>query len=209
MLSIMLFVTMLMLAVPCTALVVPPAAPEMFFSPANWARNATTAISVNAGSYLKISYTNMSANAPPVLLLQPTDPSQGTHYMNILYSIDDWEWVELPVLSNTTRLQLAPSSRAHVGSDVTHNLTVMIYNSMQSFNRWTAPTAPHGAAIVIVGLELDGGATPLPRADLAPKRCVFYGDSITEGVASQCQAAADCTAHGDLCSNSATKTWGQ
>lgn len=37
------------------ALVVPPSASQFYFSQANWARNATTAISVNAGSYFKIS----------------------------------------------------------------------------------------------------------------------------------------------------------
>ena len=89
-----------------------------------------------------------------------------------------------------------------------HNLTVMIYNSLQSWDRWRAPTAPPqtinnrtsgGAALVVLGLELDDGVTPLARTDLAPKRCIFYGDSITEGVASQCTHAPSCTAGGDLC----------
>ena len=61
----------------------------------------------------------------------------------------------------------------------------------------------------MTGIELDDGAIPMARTDLAPKRCVFFGDSITEGVASQCHAAPDCTAGGDLCSNSASKTWGR
>ena len=110
------------------------------------------------------------------------------------------------------------SSAPPAGPGVRHNLTVMIYNSLQSWNRWSAPTAPPeaqnnktrgGAALVVLGLELDDGVIPLARTDLAPKRCIFYGDSITEGVASQCTHAPSCTAGGDLCSNSATKTWGR
>lgn len=188
--------------------IVAPSDPEFFFSPSNWARTAAGAASVNPGAYFKISYTNASdGGTPPVLLLRPNNASTvGTHYMNILYSIDDWDWVELAVLSNTTRLELVPNNGASVGVNLQHNLTVLVYNSWQSWNRWSAPTEAHGAAFVVRGLDL-GSATPLARTDLAPKRCIFYGDSITEGVASQCTPAPGCTVGGDLCSNSATKTW--
>ena len=77
-----------------------------------------------------IGYTNQVATSGPTLLLKANNPSSnGTHYMNILYSIDDWEFTELAVLDNTTQLRLMPTGGKNVGQNETHNLTVMIYNS--------------------------------------------------------------------------------
>ena len=80
----------------------------------------------------------------------------------------------------------------------------------QGRNRWFNVTAPNGAALVITGVVLDAGATLTNNKvyPLRPKRCLFFGDSITEGVASQCEPEVGCTARGDLCNNAATKTWG-
>jgi hypothetical protein len=60
---------------------------------------------------------------------------------------------------------------------------------------------------MVKGVVLDAGAqTVMPV--LRPKRALIFGDSITEGIASQCHAAPTCTEHSMLCSAASTKTWG-
>eukprot|EP00041_Stephanoeca_diplocostata_P007273 m.101646 g.101646 ORF g.101646 m.101646 type:complete len:410 (-) comp16814_c0_seq1:69-1298(-) len=182
-----------------------------YYSEQNWYHDAAAevAIAVNPGSYIKVSFTGSAS--PPVLLLKPNDATKGVHYMNLVYSIDDWEFVELAVLSNTTSLPLLPSPNPSSKLSMTerHNVTIVIYNSLQSANRWSAPHQPGGAALQFAGLSLDSGAQLLRRRDLHPKRCIFFGDSITEGVKAQCHPDPSCTEDGDLCDNSATKTWGR
>ena len=56
------------------------------------------------------------------------------------------------------------------------------------------------------GLQLDDGAVAA-APDLLPKRAVFFGDSITEGVNAECHNPAQgtgsltCSTPGDLCGN--------
>jgi hypothetical protein len=155
-----------------------------------------------------MSFTGQTG--PPLLHLTPNDPTApGVQYMNIVYSVDDWELIELPILSNTTTLVLTPTPSGPLNKTAVHTLVVMIYNSKQGDNRWSAPFAPRGAGLLVRGVELEDGAVAIARDDLAPKRCLIYGDSITEGVEAQCHPASDCTIGGDLCGNSATKTWGR
>lgn len=73
-----------------------------------------------------------------------------------------------------------------------------LYKNLQA-NRWSAPNQPGGAALQVAGLSLDSGAQLLKRSDLHPKRCIFFGDSITEGVEAQCHPDPSCTGGGDLC----------
>lgn len=112
----------------------PASDPALYYSEQNWYHDmeAGVAIAINAGSYIKVSFSG--STSPPVLLLKPNDPTKGVHYMNLIYSVDDWEFVELAVLSNTTSLPLLPSPNpsAKLTANETHNVTVMVYNSLQS-----------------------------------------------------------------------------
>jgi hypothetical protein len=127
--------------------------------------------------------------------------------MNVAYSLDDSALVEVPILTNTTKITL---EAGNLNANDTIDVIFYIYNSMQSRQRWTGVTTAKGAGLVVTGLNLDATAklTTTKVYPLRPKRCVFFGDSITEGVASQCHADVSCTAAGDLCNNAATKTWG-
>lgn len=182
--------------------------PHVYRSEHNWAvLKGTGMASVNSGAYIKVNFTGQTS--APVLLVRPLAAGSPKHYMNIIYSLDDAEFAELPVFENTTQLVLAPPGGSPLAANTSHDLVFMVYNSLQSAHRWTGATGPGGAALVLTDLQLDAAAEVLPYGRLAPKRCVFFGDSITEGVAAQCTAAPTCTARGDLCNNAASKTWGR
>lgn len=101
-------------------------------------------------------------------------------------------------------------------------MQLQIYNSLQGANRWSNP-AHGGAALVVKGLVLDREAKVLPPR-LLPRRAIFFGDSITEGVNAECRNTPMTVAEwgggvagvpgdvpepaGDLSANAATKTWG-
>lgn len=111
---------------------------------------------------------------------------------------------------------------AEINATIVHTLQLQIYNSLQGANRWSNP-ADGGAALVVKGLALDSGAK-VHRPILLPRRAIFFGDSITEGVNAECRNTPETVAEhgggvagvpgdvpepgGDLSANSATKTWG-
>jgi hypothetical protein len=97
-----------------TMMVVPPTkGGGLYFSEHNWAMESTggaapVAVSVNSGAYVKAVFRG-STHAS--FVLQPTKPSSSsgganeeeeeeeaasTHYMNVVYSIDNKPWVEVP-----------------------------------------------------------------------------------------------------------------
>jgi hypothetical protein len=197
----------------------------LYFSEHNWAMETSgagpVAVSVNSGAYIKAMF---SGSVRASFALEATKPSTeaeatSTHYMNVVYSIDNKPWVEVPIFGNTTEIVIP---YAEVNATITHTLQLQIYNSLQGANRWNSP-ATGGAALVVKGLTLDGGAKVLPPA-LLPRRAIFFGDSITEGVNAECRNTPETVAAegggvarvpgdvpepgGDLSANSATKTWG-
>jgi hypothetical protein len=189
------------------SLLIVPTDPHLYFSEQNWVVNATLAFGVNPGSYLKLAFTNSSAVN---LALQANAAGQtGVEYLNIAYSVDNGERLIATVLSNTTDIALAQNLKADDSVARPHTLELFIYNSLSSRNRWSDP-GHDGAALLVRGVELDAGACTVAPT-LRPKRALFFGDSITEGVKAQCHAAPTCTAPrhaGELCTNAATKTWG-
>jgi hypothetical protein len=87
------------------AKVVPPTKRGgLYFSEHNWAMETSSdgapkAVSVNAGAYIKAAF---SGSARASFALEATEPSSpeseapSTHYMNVVYSIDNKPWVEVP-----------------------------------------------------------------------------------------------------------------
>jgi hypothetical protein len=192
-----------------SSLLISPTDPHLYFSEQNWVVNDTVAFGVNPGSYLKLAFTNSSAVN---LTLQANDASctSDCDYLSIAYSVDNGERLIQRVLSNSTHFALASKLSDDASPDRPHTLELFIYNSVQHNNRWTDPGHHGGAALLVKGVELDAGAVTVAPT-LRPRRALFFGDSITEGVAAQCKHAASCTstrATGDLCGNAATKTWG-
>jgi lysophospholipase L1-like esterase len=128
-------------------------------------------------------------------------------YMNLIYSIDNGEYVIVPVFNDSTEITLAENLG---DSDLSkpHTLVLYIYNSLQ-INRWENP-AHSGSALLVQGIALNASAATVAPT-LRSKRALIFGDSITEGCAAQCKPDPSCHADktkGDLCTNAATKTWG-
>ena len=158
-------------------------------------------VSVNSGAYLKTVFTGSTSAS---IALTPTKPgATGVHYMNVVFSIDNRELVEVPICGNTTEVALS----AHCCDPAqNHTLQLFIYNSLQGANRWKQP-AHGGAALIVKGLTLSAGGKAMAPAVLK-KRSIFFGDSITEGVNAECENPDTTCRGGDLCANAATKTWG-
>jgi hypothetical protein len=94
-----------------TKLVPPTSSGGLYFSEHNWAlmpRSGSSiseagaepvAISVNSGAYIKAAF---SGSARASILLAATKPASqageasSTHYMNVVYSVDNKPWVEVP-----------------------------------------------------------------------------------------------------------------
>ena len=137
----------------------------------------------------------------------PPPTTVDGQYMNLIYSCDNGPYKIVPVSSNTSEIVLA-TNLGDVDASNPHTLVLYIYNALQ-INRWENPT-DRGSALVVKGISLDATAVTVPPI-LRSKRAVFFGDSITEGCAAQCQPDPGChvdKSQGDLCSNAATKTWG-
>lgn len=216
-------------AVRVTAKLVMPSFPDLYFSEHNWDVNDTHAIAVNSGAYLRLNWTG---SADFNIILQPTKPDALTHYMNVAVSLNNAPYLVVPITGNTTSISMAtlaveakkgplPSHsiaqilnstrtfRSNTPTKQTASYTTLelhIYNSLQGANRWHAP-AHGGASLIVTGIELADNATTLPPV-LKPKRAVFFGDSITEGVNAECHNPDPMCRGGDLCANAATKTWG-
>jgi len=183
--------------------IVPASSPSLYFSEKNWHMDkaAGVAVSVNSGAYLK---TVITGSTSVEVELVPTKPgAKGVHYMNVVYSLGNRELVEFPILGNSSAI---PISSAGLDADANTSLVLFIYNSNQGANRWHEP-ANGGAALMVKGIKLDaGGSAHLPP--LLPRRMLLFGDSITEGVNAECTNPDPGCKGGDLCANSATKTWG-
>ena len=188
--------------------VVPVSDPLLYFSEHNWARSATSATTVNPGAYLKFSVTDQTQQIEIRTLPVDGGSSNGTEYLHVLYSVGGWDLVEVAMYTNTSSIIL-PAEHLNPGGATT-DVILYIYNSMQSRERWTQVGSANGAALIVTGVVLDAGAklTATKVTPLRSKRCLFFGDSITEGVASQCVRDPTCVGEGDLCNNAATKTWG-
>jgi hypothetical protein len=183
----------------------PASDPNLFFSQHNWAHQptnngkGTVAVSVNSGAYVKAVFTGSTTAS---FSLEASKPGATTHYMNVVFSIDNHELVEVPIIGNTTQIEVPIRGP----TNTTHTLQLFIYNSLQSANRWNNP-AKGGASLIVKGLLLSSGAKLLPPT-LLPRRALFFGDSITEGVNAECTNPDPSCRGGDLCANAATKTWG-
>jgi len=160
--------------------------PNWYFTEYNWFVNDSIAQTVNPGAYFKVGFSGTSV----ILNVDETQSSAGS-FMNLRYSIDDKNFVQVTVPSQR-KAAVPLGQNLSTGN---HNLLVVVYNSLQSEDRWVPR-----CQLTVTGLTLDSGARTIAPT-LLPKRMLVYGDSITEGVQSNCVGG------GDLGSNAATDTW--
>ena len=86
-----------------TKVVPPTKGGGLYFSEHNWAMEtsdgAPVAVSVNAGAYIKAAFSGSARASFALEATKPSSPQSealSTHYMNVVYSIDNKPWVEVP-----------------------------------------------------------------------------------------------------------------
>jgi len=164
---------------------------HLFFSPYNWTipgigssppPSSTEIVTNEPGAYFILAFSKTSQIVLNLDLFG-TPPGGGVTSLEIQYSIDGTLYPKLsldnrvPDLTLATKLSAAP-----------HTLQVWFSSSAYSVNRWASTaTLANGTmappqSLRIKGVTLDSKAELLAPTGLRPKRILFYGDSITEGV---------------------------
>ncbi|MCW3476555.1 GDSL-type esterase/lipase family protein [Limobrevibacterium gyesilva] len=163
-----------------------PDDPALLYSPYTWNIAAGAATTINAGAYLRTLFSGGSctltfdvANA-----LSPLP--------QIWYRIDGvGAWTQAGLAA---QIACAMPAATLGNADIPwHFLELVVKATTETRNRWNSPGA---TAVVFTGLVLaSGAAVLLPSA--APLNLLVYGDSITEGVRTLGEAAADDTDRND------------
>eukprot|EP00929_Paragymnodinium_shiwhaense_P067810 TRINITY_DN34094_c0_g1_i1.p1 TRINITY_DN34094_c0_g1~~TRINITY_DN34094_c0_g1_i1.p1 ORF type:complete len:452 (+),score=65.99 TRINITY_DN34094_c0_g1_i1:79-1434(+) len=164
---------------------------HVYLSEKNWHPKSGGAVAVNPGAYFKLKFGKSEFVD---LLLEAT--GHDGHYMTLAYSFNNEPLRTKQISGSTASLSLAEG--LDWGSDYT--LRVEIYNSIQENGDRFGANPKTG--LHLQGIVLDAAAVTIPL-QLAKKRALFYGDSITEGVSAECGEGH----WGDLNANAAPKTW--
>jgi lysophospholipase L1-like esterase len=156
---------------------------EIFFSPYNTFSDgsgqmlsnnvragSSYALWTHAGSYLKVAFTGSSI----ALALDTSSIVEG-EMPRVRWSLDDRPMETQQLTRGTSSLTLG----SHLnGSE--HSLVFYLASISINYDRWKQPAE----AVKITGVQLDRGARLIAAfgpIQIAPKRVIFYGDSITEG----------------------------
>jgi lysophospholipase L1-like esterase len=164
--------------------------PNWFFSPYNWTipgagspTSPTEIVANEPGAYFILRFSN-STQAVLNLDLLGTPPGGGTTSLVVQWRIDN------TLHPKQTLNNVYPNLTLATGLDRSRQYTVQFWFVSADYgqNRWArTATLANGSlappqSLRITGMTLDAGATVLAPAGLRPKRILFYGDSITEGV---------------------------
>ena len=178
-----------------------PGAPELFFSPCNWACQAGVAVTANPGAYAKLEWTTSTeARSEDEICIEVDSSSMDRPCVSLLYTIDGGTpgIVEVPHGQETACIVLpVPVAR------VKHSLMLALQNSVQQLDRWgEGAEGPPRCSLRLRAIKLPQGST-LANPTLRPYRVAAFGDSITEGVS----AAYPGRHRGDLGQNAALPGW--
>lgn len=143
---------------------------NVLFSPYTWNITANDAKTINAGAYFKTIFSGTACT------LQFDVSANGAPMTQISYRVDGYgAWVTTPLASSV--VITVPSDTSGYASAGGHLLEVIVKSTSEGLNRWT----PQATAAYLTGIILDASAT-LTKPPALPLNCLFYGDSITEGV---------------------------
>lgn len=153
---------------PVTAPVAGTSSP-VYFSPYTWANTSSGQTTIDAGAYLKTTYSGSqcSITINPQLqqiMLTPTEVEVWVDGLpGTVYS------------ANQDSIPCSPSSRVTTS---VHSVRMAFKSSSEGLTRWS--TTP-STQLIVRGINIGAGQTfSLPK--IYPKSLLFYGDSITEGV---------------------------
>jgi len=164
---------------------------HLFFSPYNWTipglgssppPSPTEIVTNEPGAYFILRFSK-SSQVVLNLDLFGTPPGGGITSLEIQYSIDGTLYPNLTLDNRVPDLTLSTNL-----SGDPHTLQLWFSSSAYSVNRWArTATLANGTmappqSLRIKGITLDSKAELLAATGLRPKRMLFYGDSITEGV---------------------------
>lgn len=167
-----------------TLLIVPNNA-AVIYSPYNWNTNATDAFTINSGAYFKTLFTGTTC----VLNFDVTN--NLTPLPQIWSRIDNGPWTQSTIATTVTlTIPAATLSNADIPY---HRLDVLVKSTTETRNRWNTTSA---TAVDFRGITLDSGASVVAPIKF-PKNVIIYGDSITEGVRTVGEAAANDTDRND------------
>lgn len=159
--------------------------PNVFFSPCNWwfdSSQSQWAQSLMPGAYVKVGFTGTSFQP----IFNYANIPDTTHQLTLDI------WVDNRYHANVNYKQAGPTV---AGADTitalpsgNHMALIVCYG--EPYDRWNAYSGgaisnPNGNyySFYLTGFNVDTGATSAPLyPGLHPKRALFFGDSITEGV---------------------------
>ncbi len=169
-----------------------PSSSNILYSPMNWTQETNTASTINAGAYFRTMYTGAAC----YLNFDTSDAAPP--YSEIYYRVDGYgaagSWTR-----TTPGADINCSPSADLAAAPWHLVEVVVKSTSQTINRWNAQAL--GTVVRLAGITLaQGSSTTLPYA--APWTVAVFGDSITEGVRTVNQTAAN-----DTDQNDATLGW--
>lgn len=141
----------------------------VYFSPYTWANTPNGQTSINAGAYLKTSFSGSQCSI--------TINSQDNNTFNVPSEVEVWvDDMEGKIYSvNQDSIPCSPSSLISTSQ---HSLRMAFKSSTEGASRWT--TDPY-TKVVVRGINIGAGQSfSMPK--VYPRTLLFYGDSITEGV---------------------------
>lgn len=163
-----------------------PNDPSIVYSPYNWNVTGSASTTINGGAYFKTMFTGNSISLNFDVSLMGSPVSQ------LWYRVDFSQWTQVNVASS---IALTIPAVMLSNPDIKyHYVETIIKSTSETINRWN--TAATGTAVKFTGLTVDTGATlvaPIKQAC----NLLIYGDSITEGVRTAGQAAANDTDRND------------
>ncbi|KXV20055.1 LamG-like jellyroll fold domain-containing protein [Gluconobacter japonicus] len=141
----------------------------VYFSPYNWAKNVYGTHSINAGAYLKTTYTGGQCS----ITLNPEVNKIFNTPSEIEVSVDGLPGKIYPVGQDS--LPCSPDPRMATNQ---HSLRVAIKSTTETATRWS--TVPD-TVVTVRGINIGAGQS-FSSPKVYPRTLLFYGDSITEGV---------------------------
>lgn len=166
--------------------VIAPSSSAILYSPYNWVVTGSSASTINSGAYFRTIFSGTS-----VTLLTNTAYNLAP-YSELWARIDGEAWQEIILASGSPSIPIATGLQSR-----NHLLEVIVKSTSETIPRWSANSA---TMVTITGIQL-GPAAVVEAPVSRMKHILIYGDSITEGVRTVNNTAANDTDRNDVLSD--------